>query len=178
MGIIDNLKLDNDGVAKAIDKKMAQLLEQGSADTARLEREAENMPEDATAWFDLGVSLITDAGTVDYLMDQKRLLEATEEETVRESGTEAKTPLYEKALACFAKAMEIDPEYYGIQYQKGIVYANMQAHAEAEQCFLQALREDEEDFMAAQALSALYGDMGDAERSAHYAEMAARMASE
>jgi tetratricopeptide (TPR) repeat protein len=51
----------------------------------------------------------------------------------------------------------------------------MQNYGEAEKCFLQALKDDEEDASAAHDLAMVYHDMGDEERCQKYLEMAERL---
>ena len=48
----------------------------------------------------------------------------------------------------------------------------MQRFKEAEQCYLKALEEDEEDFSAAYYLGCTYQEMGDEERSKKYFALA------
>lgn len=179
LDLLDNLKLDNEGMAKAIAQDIERLLTQGGKDSARLTAEVLKAPDDAVAWFDLGVAVGADVDMLDYLMAQKYVMENPGTEIVE--GTpyaeeSAKNRLYEKALKCFSKVLELDPEYYGVRYQMGVVYANMQNYCEAEKCFLQALDDDEEDVSAASGLAMVYHDMGDEERSSRYQAMADRLA--
>ena len=48
----------------------------------------------------------------------------------------------------------------------------MHRYEEAEQCYLKALEEDEEDFSAAYYLGCTYRDMGDEERASRYFALA------
>lgn len=177
--LLDNLKLDHEGMANAIAQDIERILTHGGNDTARLAEEVAKTPDDVVAWFDLGVAITSDVDMLDYLMSQKFIMlnPGTEiDENTQYADNDAKNGLYEKALKCFAKVLELDPEYYGVQYQRGIVYANMQNYGEAEKCFLQALKDDEEDASAAHDLAMVYHDMGDEERCQKYLEMAERLA--
>ncbi len=179
--LLENLKLDHEGMAKAIGQDIERILTQGGNDSARLAEEVVRTPDDVMAWFDLGVAITDDVNVLDYLMAQKFQMEnpgTIIEENTPYADEGLKRQLYEKALKCFDKVLELAPDYYGVQYQKGVIYANMQQYAEAEQCFLQALKDDEEDLSAAHDLAMVYHDMGDEERSNHYLRLAERMADE
>ena len=176
--LLDNLKLDHEGMAKAIAQEIEIIVNQGGNDSARLAEEVARTPEDMMAWFDLGVAITADVDMLDYLMSQKYVMEHPGEEideNTQYADADVKNRLYQKALKCFAKVLELDPDYYGVQYQKGIVYANMRNYSEAEKCFLQALRDDAEDASAAHDLGMVYHDMGDEERCSKYLEMAERL---
>ena len=73
--LLDNLQLDNEGMAKAIAREIDSIIAQGGTDSSRLAQEAAQNPTDASTWFDLGVALIADADMLDYLMAQKYLME-------------------------------------------------------------------------------------------------------
>lgn len=176
--LLDNLKLDHEGMAKAIAQDIERILTQGGNDSARLAEEVAQTPGDVVAWFDLGVAISDDVTMLDYLMAQKYQMEnpgTIIDENTQYADDTAKNQLYEKALKCFAKVLELDPEYYGVQYQRGIIYANMQNYLEAEKCFLQALKDDEEDASAAHDLAMVYHDMGDEERCNKYLALAERL---
>lgn len=179
--IIDNLKLDNEGMAQAIAREIEHILAQGGADSSRLAQEVAQSPDDASTWFDLGVALTADAEMLDYLMVQKYRMEHPGTEIDGDTpyaDPEAKARVYEKAQRCFAKVLELEPEYYGVQYQQGLLYANLRNYAQAEKCFLQALQDDPEDFSSAHALAMVYQDMGDEERCNHYLDLAERLSAE
>ncbi len=69
-------------------------------------------------------------------------------------------PFYQYSLAAFDKVLELNPDYYGVACQKGVVYGNMRDLENAEQCYLKALEDDDEDFTAAYYLSMVYSEMG------------------
>jgi len=179
--LLDNLKLDHEGMANAIAQDIERILTHGGNDSARLAEEVVRTPDDVMAWFDLGVAITDDANMLDYLMAQKYQMEnpgtIIDENTPYADDT-VKNQLYEKALKCFSKVLELDPEYYGVHYQMGVVYGNMQNYPEAEKCFLQALKDDDEDVSAAHELAMVYRDMGDEERCNKYLGMAERLSDE
>ncbi len=179
--LLDNLQLDNEGMAKAIAREIDSIIAQGGTDSSRLAQEAAQNPTDASTWFDLGVALIADADMLDYLMAQKYLMDnpGTEiDENTVYADASLKESIYEKSLKCFAKVLELEPDYYGVYYQRGTVFANLRNYAEAEKSFLLALEDDPEDFSAAHDLAMVYQDMGDEERCNKYLDMAERLAAE
>ncbi len=179
LDFLDNLGLDHNGMAKAIAQDIERILTQGGKDTARLAVEVSKTPDDEVAWFDLGVAVTADVEMLDYLMAQKYVMENPGTEIVENTpyaDISAENRLYEKALKCFSKVLELDPKYYGVQYQMGVVYANMQNYREAEKCFLQALDDDKEDMSAAHGLAMVYHDMGNEEQSSRYRTMAEQLA--
>ena len=66
----------------------------------------------------------------------------------------------------------MEPDYYGVQTQRGIIYGNLHRMEEAERCYLQALQDDEEDFSAAYYLGLTYRDMGNEEMAKKYLSLA------
>jgi len=179
--LLDNLKLDHDGMAQAITQDIERILNHGGNDSSRLAEEVAKAPNDPMAWFDLGVAITDDVNMLDYLMAQKYIMEnpGTEiDENTPYADDNVKNQLYEKALKCFNKVLELDPDYYGVHYQQGVVYGNMRNYPEAERCFLQALKDDEEDSSAAHELAMVYRDMGDEERCNHYLDLSERMMGE
>ncbi len=158
---------------------MEQLYENGNSDVQRLEKELERMPDDAELWFELGLAhnqtglqyleLAFQKADLEYLETHP---EAEEEPESIEVNAPQALAMFEGALKAFDKVLQLMPEYYGVQCQRGIALANMQRYEEAEQCYLKALEEDEEDFSAAYYLACTYRDMGDEDRAKKYFALA------
>lgn len=172
--------LDRPTMIKMLEGRMEQLVEQGNADVQRLVKELERVPDDVELWFELGLAhnqaglqyldMAVEKAQLEYLETHGDAEEEAEMD-MKVDVSEAKG-LFEKALADFDKVLEMMPEYYGVQCQRGIALGNMQRYEEAEQCYLKALEEDEEDYAAAYYLGCTYRDMGDEEKSAKYLALA------
>lgn len=67
---------------------------------------------------------------------------------------------YNKALECYRKVLQLEPQYYGVLCQMGLVYSYLNEHDEAVNAFKRALEQDE-DYSAAYYLGHLYMEMGD-----------------
>lgn len=167
--IINNLTPE--GMIQIIDRQIEKLDTVGSDDMIRLRKHLEHDASDPTMWFDLGIALNQAAMQRDYLeVDRAQLLNpGAEEMDVDGSGS---THLLEEALSVFRKVLEMEPDYYGVHTQMGIVYSNLHRFDEAEQCYLQALKEDEEDFSAAYYLGLTYRDKGDETLAQKYLTLA------
>jgi copper homeostasis protein CutC len=63
--LLDNLKLDHEGMANAIAQDIERILTHGGNDTARLAEEVAKTPDDVVAWFDLGVAITSDVDMLD-----------------------------------------------------------------------------------------------------------------
>lgn len=164
---------------KMLGERMEQLYENGNADVQRLNRELGRTPDDAEMWFELGLAhnqtglqyleLAFEKAKLEYLEAHP---DAEEEPESIEVNAPQALAMFDGALKAFDKVVELMPEYYGVQCQRGIALANMQRYEEAEQCYLKALEEDEEDFSAAYYLGCTYHEMGDEERSKKYLALA------
>lgn len=163
-----------DDMVKAIDEQIAKLDNEGSDDIIRLRRDLEKIPDDASLWFDLGIALNQAAMQRDYLVIERAQLLNPDADHV-EVDCAGSTPIFEQALEAYAKTLELEPDYYGVQTQRGIVFANLHRLDEAEQAYLQALREDDEDFSAAFYLSQVYADKGDEVSAQKYAALARQL---
>ena len=167
---------------KMLSERMEQLYEKGNADVQRLNRELERTPDDAEMWFELGLAhnqtglqyleLAFEKAKLEYLEAHP---DAEEEPESIEVNAPQALAMFEGALKAFDKVVELMPEYYGVQCQRGIALANMQRYEEAEQCYLKALVEDEEDFSAAYYLGCTYHELGDEERSKKYFALAEKL---
>ena len=174
--------LDRPTMIKMLGERMEQLYENGNADVQRLNRELERTPDDAEMWFELGLAhnqtglqyleLASEKAKLDYLETHP---EAEEEPESIEVAVPQALSMFEGALKAFDKVVELMPDYYGVQCQRGIALANMQRFEESEQCYLKALEEDEEDFSAAYYLGCTYQEMGDEERSKKYFALAEKL---
>lgn len=174
--------LDRPTMIKALEERMEQLCQSGNADVQRLDKEIERTPDDADLWFELG--LAHNQSGLQY-MDvalQKAHLEYLEANPDAEEVPEAfeldapkAAAMFDGALAAFDRVLELAPDYYGVQCQRGIALANMQRYEEAEQCYLKALEEDEEDFTAASYLSMVYRDTGRDELADKYQRLAEQL---
>ncbi len=195
---MDITDLSAEGMVEAIARQIEKLDTQGSDEMMRLKRDLEKFPDDASQWFDLGLAISQAAIQRDQLVvEQARMKlaveaakaaaerpeeesEAAEEEeeleldlsTVDLSGS---VPMTEEALAAFDKVLQLEPDYYGVQTQKGILLANLHRYDEAERCFLQALEDDEEDFSAAYYLALAYRDRGNDAEAEKYFALAAEL---
>ena len=174
--------LDRPTMIKMLSERMEQLYEKGNADVQRLNRELERTPDDAEMWFELGLAhnqtglqyleLAFEKAKLEYLEAHP---DAEEEPESLEVNAPQALAMFEGALKAFDKVVELMPEYYGVQCQRGIALANMQRFEEAEQCYLKALVEDEEDFSAAYYLGCTYHELGDEERSKKYFALAEKL---
>ena len=167
-------QLTPEAMAEAMTKRMEQLLANGSDDVTRLRKELEKTPDDAEMWFELGLAYNQAGLQYEDMAVRLALLESGEEVTLHVNVT-AVRPLYEESLKAFDKVAELEPDYYGVACQKGIVYGNMHDLENAEACYLQALKDDDEDFTAAYYLSIVYGDMGKADLAEEYARLAEKL---
>ena len=158
---------------------MEQLYEQGNADVQRIEKELERMPDDAELWFESGLAH-NQSGLqyLDLAIEKARLeyFEAHPETEEEPEHWEVDVPkagaMFNAALAAFDKVLELMPDYYGVQCQRGVALGNMQRYDEAVECYLKALEEDEEDYAAAYYLACTYRDMGDEEKAERYFALA------
>ena len=171
--------LDRPTMIKMLGERMEQLYQQGNADVQRLDKELERTPDDAELWFELGLAH-NQSGLqyLDMAFEKARLeyLEAHPEAEEEPEHWDVEAPkawaMFNAALNAFDKVLELMPEYYGVQCQRGVALANMQRYEEAVECYLKALEEDEEDFSAAYYLGCTYRDMGDEERANKYFDLA------
>ena len=171
--------LDRPTMIKMLEERMEQLCQQGNADVQRLVKELERVPDDAELWFELGLAYNqTGLQYLDMAIEKARLeyYEAHPEVEEDPDNLNVDAPkalaMFDGALQAFDKVLELMPEYYGVQCQRGVALANMQRYEEAVECYLKALEEDEEDFSAAYYLACTYRDMGDEERANKYFDLA------
>lgn len=187
MNIFDTVTPDT--FVEALQQRMERLATTGGDEVVRLREEVSKSPKDPEAWFDLGVALnqaalqYTDLAVrlAEFQMEQTQpSLDDAEDATAEEEqpirvDVSAVRPLYEDAIAAFEKVKELEPDYYGLLTQIGNVYGNLGNLQQAEQCYLHALEEDEEDFSAAYYLGCTYRDMGDEEKAARYFDLAKQL---
>lgn len=174
--------LDRATLIKMLAARMEELRQQGSSDIRHLLAELERLPKEAELWFELGVAY-NQAGLqyLDFAMEKARMEhseshpdEEPDEEDLHVDEASA-AAIFEKAVKAFGRVLELSPDYYGVQCQRGIVYGNMHRLQEAVECYFKALEEDEEDFSAAYYLACTYRDMGDDEKAAQYFALARRL---
>lgn len=163
-----------DDMVKAIDNQIGKLDGEGTDDIIRLRRDLEKAGDDPTLWFDLGIALNQAAMQRDYLTIEREQMLHPDDEVV-EADCAGSTPLFEQALQAYDRVLQLEPDYYGVQTQRGIVFGNLHRLDEAEQAYLQALREDDEDFSAAYYLSQVYQDKGDEAAAQKYMALAKRL---
>lgn len=163
--------LTPEGMITLIDKQIEKIETIGTDDVSRLRRDLQDNGDDPSQWFDYGIALNQAALHRNLLLEQKAELLNPDAETV-EADLSGSIPLLEESLKAFDHVLEMEPDYYGVQTQKGIVYGNMHRLAEAEQCYLQALKDDEEDFSAAYYLGLTYRDLGQEELAKKYLALA------
>ena len=140
--------LTPEAMASAITSQMEQLLTSGSDDVVRLRK------DESLAGIQYDMEHKADGGE--------------EEEVTLQVNVPAGRPLYQDSLAAFDKVLELNPDYYGVACQKGVVYGNMHDLENAERCYLKALEDDDEDFTAAYYLSQVYGEMGKTDLAEKY----------
>ena len=175
--------LTPEALADAIAKQMQQLVATGGDDVVRLRKELEKTPNDIETWFNLGLAL-NQAG-LQYEDLAVRLAELRFSQDFQDENMmpEEEMPLlkvevsegnvlYTEALQAFDHVLELDPDYYGVACQKGVVYGNLQDYENAEKYYLKALQDDEEDFSAAYYLSLTYRDMGKDDLADKYLQLA------
>ena len=175
---MDIFNMTPEAMAEAITRQMEQMLSTGTDEVVRLRKELDKSPQDAEVWFDLGLSL-NQAG-LQYEGLAVRLAEMGLGQEETEEGEE--TPIqvdvtpclgfYKEALEAFDRVRELSPDYYGVECQRGLVYATLRDLPHAEECYLKALEEDEEDFTAAFYLSQVYHDMGKEDLAEKYQKIA------
>ena len=141
--------LDRPTMIKMLDERMEQLYQNGNADVQKLKKEIERMPDDAELWFELG--LAHNQAGLQYIdmAFEKAALEYYEANPEAEGEPEHLTvevpkamEMFTSALQVFDKVLELMPDFYGVQCQRGIALGNMHRYEEAEQCYLKALEED------------------------------------
>lgn len=167
--ILNNLSPE--GMLHLIDGQINKIDTVGTDEVARLRRDLEVNDNDPSQWFDYGLALNQAAMNRDLLVSQRESLLYPDngELQVDLSGS---MPLYEEALRAFDRVLQMEPDYYGVQTQRGIIYGNLHRMEEAERCYLQALQDDEEDFSAAYYLGLTYRDMGNEEMAKKYLSLA------
>ena len=167
--ILNNLSPE--GVLRLINGQIEKIDTMGTDEVVRLRRDLQKDDSDPSQWFDLGLALNQAAMHRDLLVVQReQLLHPEQEET--ETDCSESAPLYEEALAAFDHVLQMEPDYYGVQTQRGIVYGNLHRLEEARQCYMQALRDDEEDFSAAYYLGLTCRDMGLTDEAERYLALA------
>ena len=171
--------LDRPTMIKMLDEQMKRLHDLGNADVQRLGKELERTPDDAELWFESGLAY-NQSGLqyLDIAIEKARLEyfeahpeEESEPERLDVDASQAGS-MFNAALSAFDKVLELMPEYYGVQCQRGVALANMQQYEEAVKCYLKALEEDDEDFSAAYYLACAYRDMGDEAQAERYFALA------
>lgn len=175
--------LSPEGMLRLIDGQIEKIDTVGTDDVARLRRDLQDNPDDPSQWFDYALALNQAAMHRDILLEERAKLLApntddadapvvTPAEKHPEIDPDGSLPLLEASLKAFDHVLEMEPEYYGVQTQRGIVYGNMHRYPEAVECFLQALKDDDEDFSAAYYLGLTYRDMGNEELARKYLALA------
>lgn len=182
----DRLELDRPSMIKMLSAQMKSLHEEGGEDVQRVKRELDSDPSDPTSWFDLGMAYGNAAMVYRDMAVECEMFEYMEQHPDEELDPNRTVvldlpqvaDLYENALKAFDKVEELCPDYYGLNCQRGWVYANMRKYDLAERALLQAMKDDDEDFVAAHSLAELYHDMGDESKAAHYQSIADQLAPE
>ena len=174
--------LTPEAMAMAIEQQMKVLAANGGSEVVRLQKELESSPKDAELWFELGVALNQAGLQYDDLAARlaelrygmefpDEVLEEPQEVIPLNVDVSEGNKLYNYALEAFDRVLELQPDYYGVACQRGIVYGNLLDYPHAEECYLQALKDDEEDFTAAYYLSMVYRDMGKEELADKYMKL-------
>lgn len=178
--------LTPEAMADAIARQMQYIVATGGDEVVRLRKELENTPDDIETWFNLGLAY-NQAG-LQYEDMSVRLAELrySQDSPIDDLNPEENMPLlkvdvakgnvlYEEAVKAFDHVLELDPDYYGVACQKGVAYGNLQDYEHAEECYLKALQDDEEDFSAAYYLSLVYRDMGKTDLADKYLQIAEQL---
>lgn len=166
-----------------LEKEMAAIRNNNSTESQRIIRVAEGNGKDPSAWFDLGMNDIDEAIRYeDLAIDRARLQYLQEHPEAEEATLNVEIPeladFYHHALECFDHVLRLDPEYYGVNCQRGICYANMRDNEKAEAAFLQAMKDDDQDVNAAYNLAQLYQDWGKEDKAAEYFALAQKLQEE
>lgn len=168
--------IDKATMIEMLGSQMARLCEAGNTDVQRLAKECQRTPEDPEVWFELGLAYNQSGLTYLDLAAEKARFEYDEEPEPGKEGEEVHIvidgaparAMFQQALDALDKVLELEPEYYGLQTQRGVICGNMNDSEGAIKCFLQALKDDDEDFSAAYYLACAYRDMGDEEQAQKY----------
>ena len=154
----------------AIERQLAHIANSGSGDVIRLRKEVQRTPDDPEQWFELGIAL-NQAG-LQYRDLALQLADFHYRQEHPEIDDAAAMDLFGLALDALDHVERLSPDYYGLQCQKGMIHGNMHNYPLAEQCYLQALRDDDEDFSAAYYLGITYRNMGDETLAEKYLALA------
>lgn len=167
----------------AIERQLAHIANSGSGDVIRLRKEVQRTPEDPEQWFELGIAL-NQAGLqyrdlalqladFHYRQEHPEIDDQPSDQpyTLQIDDADA-MDLFGQALDALDHVERLSPDYYGLQCQKGMIHGNMHNYPLAEQCYLQALRDDDEDFSAAYYLGITYRNMGDETLAEKYLALA------
>ena len=91
--------------------------------------------------------------------------------TLQPVHDEKSRDLYAKALECYRKVICLEPEYYGVLCQMGLIHSYLSQNDEAIAAFKRAIEQDE-DYSAAYYLGHLYIEMGDETQGRLYLQKA------
>lgn len=167
--ILNNLSPE--GMLRLIEGQIEKIDTVGTDEVLRLRHDLESNADDPSQWFDYGLALNQAGMHRDVLVTQREAMLHPDDEEVK-VDLSGSVPLYEEALKVFDKVLAMEPGYYGVHTQRGIVNGNLHHMEAAEQCYLQALEDDDEDFSAAYYLGLTYRDMGDEEKAQKYLALA------
>lgn len=181
MSIFDELQSSD--FVKMLEREMEMLRQNKSLDCQHAMHEVEVRPKDAEAWFEYGLLLVQEGLRYEQLAFEKARHLYIMEHPEMDSDTTIELDLnipelaefHVRAIECFDKVLVLDPDYYGVQCQRGIAYANIGQYSQAEEAFLQALKDDDEDAAAAYNLAHTYRDMGKEDKASEYFELAQRL---
>lgn len=180
-----------------LSSQLKSLESSGTDEYRKALQEVEQEPTSADAWFALGGALDGMVSMRNLLLSQLAMLEAMEEAAPEETPSSEENvneecchcgscdadqeapvvlddkarELYQRALESYDKVLALEPDYYGVHCQKGLIYSYQQRNAEAIDAFLKAIEEDE-DYSAAYYLGHLYREMGDEALSEKYLALA------
>lgn len=181
MSIFD--KLQSNDLVRMIDQELEMLRRCQSLDCRHAIRQVESCPKEPDAWFEYGLLSVQEGLRYEQLSIEKAhqtyLQSNPDTDPDAEIELEVNIPelveFHTRAIECFDKVLALDPSYYGVQCQRGIAYANIHQYQLAEQAFLQALKDDDEDAAAAYNLALTYRDMGNEAKAAEYFGLAQRL---
>lgn len=174
--------------------QLRSLESHGTDEYRKALQEVEQEPQSAEAWFNLGCALDGMVSMRNLLLSQLAMLEAAVDDHDGDAADgeghdscegcschpdddaplvldDKAVELYQRALESYDKVLSLDPSYYGVHCQKGLILSYQQRNDEAVAAFLKAIEADE-DYSAAYYLGHLYKEMGDEALADKYLAMA------
>ena len=152
-----------------VDLQLRNIDEFGTDDVIRLQKLADERPNDWETLFDLAMAYKQMALNRNMLLCQKAECQLPEDaEEIPQVDLSSTRPVFEKALACFEKARQLNPDIYGVDLQLGVIYGNLGDTDKAIASYKRAIDDDPEDFASLYYLGITYKDLGRIEEARSY----------